>query len=210
MERKLSFACDVDDVLADTWEAWRRQLNQLAGTNFSAEEIVSHGLVQNFPRWREYLDIEKVMERFWVDPELNFRIKPLLGAVEGMRRLDTIADFRFYLTGRPEVIRETTADWLRFHGFPKPNEVVLRPADLTFEEVAPWKAKIIRKAGVDFVIDDNPSYLQGIGRVTGFFFKRPFNLHRLPEDERIVVISGWEEVLNDSQLIQRLTINPMR
>lgn len=190
---RLRFACDIDDVLADTWQAFLRRLNQLAGTQFSTDEVAPFVLVQNFPGWRQYLEIDEVVKTFWESEEFNLNLEPVVGAVEGLTKLTKIADLQFYLTGRPKSIREVTKKWLESWNFTEA-ELITRPEGLPYEEIGNWKLKIIRESGVDFIIEDNPHFAQLVGEARVILLERPHNSQFAFSDERVGRAANWEAI----------------
>lgn len=193
--RKLSFACDIDDVLADSWEGWRRVLNKLARTDFSSEEIASYGFIQSVPGWQEVLEIEAVMEHFRSDPDFNQKLSPIEGAVEGLNRLTEVASLVFYLTKRPITIQQETEKWLQDYGFPRA-PVICRPSEIPYEMGDLWKAEVIKKSGVSLVLEDNIWFAQQLPKeVKVVILERIFNREVEFEASHIIWARGWDEVV---------------
>lgn len=193
---KLRFACDIDDVLADTWESLVRFLNEYWKTNFSSGEIARYGYVQDFPVWKAFPGFYEAMENLRADPKFNLGLKPLEGAVEGLNRLAEVASLTFYLTARPVAIQKETEAWLRHYRFPDA-PAISRPMEVSFEQGGWWKERILRESGVTFMIEDGIQLAQRMPELSFIVLKRPFSLNIERGEGNILLVKDWTGVVEE-------------
>lgn len=155
--RRQTIAVDIDDVLANSTEALRREVNRRLGVNLRPE----HYLVPSDHYWNYYesvwsthgIDGQITMDD--LDPQMKAdqsHIVPHKNAQEVLLRL--AAKYRLIIiTGRSSEWREATEAWLEWH-FPGVF------SDLLFGEgkegiARKSKGDLCIESGADFLIDDN-------------------------------------------------------
>lgn len=179
-----SIGFDIDGVVADTTEAFIRVLDQKYGiSGITAADIVEFDVCQCLDINPEI--VEGAFAVLLTDP-IAAEMRPLPGAVSVLQRLGRQAPLTF-ITARPQ--RQPIADWLSHilgrETFQHCNLIAMGDHD--------DKARHIRKAGLDYFIDDRYETcveLETQADITPLVFTQPWNegRHQLPS------VSSWLEI----------------
>jgi|SRR6056300_123988 hypothetical protein len=94
---------------------------------------------------------QKMVREFY-ESRVFQMIEPLDGAVEGVARLRRDTEKIYAVTGRQQVVREKTEDWLELH-FPGMFDDLVMTNSFTEHEVA--KVDVCRALDLDTIIDDS-------------------------------------------------------
>lgn len=150
-------ALDIDDVLADFTESLRLRVNELTGADFTVDD------------YRMQADYWGYYERVWAThPATQAQtIGPFIAEISAdHRRVPLLAGAEFglselakrfklvFITARPEVMHDSTRQWLRHHFADVPAEVHFTNHTRT-DEVTISKGEICERLGASYLIDDN-------------------------------------------------------
>jgi hypothetical protein len=153
---------DIDETLLNPLPRWAERVNSHFGWHIELSKVEPAG------GWDNYLEKHPDYPRFSVfadalraDPEFNFGLDPIDGAVEALKSLGDLPGVRVgcYLTTRPALVAEATAADLRRLGFP-PAPVIARPGNVDRAHTVQWKTSELERLlagepGNLIVIDDN-------------------------------------------------------
>lgn len=191
---KETIAVDIDDVLADSTEAYRIRVNEQTGALLSSEHYRVEGEYWGYYEriWRQHdlaVDIDELDQEMIEDQS---RIPLLPGAELALGQL--LVKFQLVLvTARNPLWETSTRKWLEQHfGETTP--------DLFFSEAHSDPAKrtkgqICKELGATWLIDDNPQHCQSAmdEGVTPILFGSYGWHYEVPAD--IQKCETWQEVL---------------
>lgn len=174
---------DIDDTIENLCQVWCELLNERYGTNVRYTDISTWDISRFFPT----LTKEQVFEPLHGE-EIWYRLRPLEGAVEYLRKL--IDDgFQIYLcttTDYRNIRQKFEAVIMRFFPFIRWNQVIVAS-----------NKQMIR---ADFLIDDGIHNLEG-GEYHKILMTAPHNLSYDAEANGMHRVYSWEETY---RLVRRL------
>lgn len=189
------FACDIDDVLADSWPDHVHHLNQHFGTNLTPEQVARYGYVQDVPGWRRFGDeFTNFMRLTRLDPDFAMSHSVIEGALEGVWALSEIGTFVAYITTRPESLHQATVDGLRINGFPQAPVICMPDRFLLTSQELDWKRQQVEELGVHLLIEDNVSLAEQLGGVSVIIINGIHNRNFPAQGEHIIRALCWAEV----------------
>lgn len=201
--KKPVIAVDIDDVLADSTETFRKVSNSISGANLTREHYQIPG------------DYSKYYERVWAQHGLHKKLNysaviqeiyeseiktPLLaGANFAIKELAKQFDI-IIITARPPELEKFTRAWLNEHlegGFIEVYFTQSHP-----ETTEKTKGELCRIIGAKWLIDDNPEFCQSAQEhgVTAVLFGEYGWHNDIPHD--VIKCKDWPAVLeyfNDEQ-----------
>lgn len=184
-------AVDLDEVVADTLQAFLAYYNFRHGTCVSREDFATSD-------WGECLKLRpselEAMIRSFTQSEFHSRIRPVVGAVEILARLSSLYPLHM-VTSRWGPLAEVTQPWLNAHF---PDRFVAVHYSRTSHPVASGngslrKSEICREIGASLIIEDCPVHAgeclsSGIAVI---LMERPWN--RSFEEKSALRVKSWKE-----------------
>ena len=178
-----NLAVDLDGVVVDIIGSFLPHLSRVAKRTVLIHEIDRYEihLALGIPE----ITADWVMATLR-DEALYETAVPVVGAIEGIGRLQAAGIHIEFLTSRPEDTRAQTESWLREHGL---IDIPLRMA-LTSE-------KPFLPGEFDAIVEDDIRHVASFldRGVKVFLHAWPWNLHA-PSDERVYRKQNWEEIVS--------------
>ncbi len=155
-------ALDIDDTLCMTDLRW---FEVMAERHSNPEGLTGRELLE---RYRNVFTVP-----YWDSPEGHAAIlgyvyddlfhetfQPVSDAVSGVNELSETVPLAAYITARPATLADTTASWLRRHGFPAA-PLVMRPPGGEHRAMHAWKADVLCNLHphVTGIVDDAPALM---------------------------------------------------
>jgi 5'(3')-deoxyribonucleotidase len=185
-------AFDLDEVLANTLQAFLTFYNAAHGTHASVEKCFSSD-------WAEYLCLSQsaitAIIRDFTLSECGATIAPVPGAVEAVRELSAIGELHI-VTSRWGALVDITPAWIERH-FPNQFAAVhysKTSHSVPLNESGQSKAAICKAIGAEVIIEDCSRHsLDCLSHgVNVLLMDRPWN--RDFEDSRILRVRSWSGV----------------
>lgn len=159
MSRYTRIAIDIDDTVADSTEALRRQVNSVLRANLTAEDYKQPGDYWGYYRsvWErhgiaEHLDFDALNQQMVIDQS---HVPLIEGAQEAVRQLARYAEV-YIITSRDPSWEAATRQWFRdYFGH---DDIQLHFCANHRDETAQTKGELCKELGVQLLIDDNASH----------------------------------------------------
>ena len=192
---------DIDDVLADTCSTLLRVSSSLFGFKKEKAQVTSFDMRVSLgltaPQYDAY------MAEFHRDANL-LSIKPIPGAVEGLRCIQEAFDLQVYLvTGRPPFTHDATVQWLNRENFQFDHLLFVDKYSRYSEDVANNNATSLQDlAHYNFAlaIEDSVTTVQFLANsldTQSFVLTQPWNesvRHRLSNNPKICWVDDWGDL----------------
>lgn len=157
--RYTRIAIDIDDTLADSTEALRRQVNLLLGEGLSADDYKQPGKYWGYYRqvWERHgiadkLDFHELKRQMEVDQS---HVPLISGADTAMQILNRHADI-YLVTSRDQLWENATRQWFR-RQFAN-DDISLHFCESHKDDTAQTKGQLCKELGAELLIDDNPEH----------------------------------------------------
>lgn len=186
---------DYDQTLANTQARYLQAMNERFGTDYVESDFTSWAGPKRIKK--EHFDWVWSPECF-MNEDFQESVEPLAHAIEGVHHLIANGDEAMVVSDRHSSLFEVTRDWLDKQGldmvrllFTRHKHSSLTDGNLTKQQAA-WLYKL------DGVIEDGPHHVElfakkpHINRI--FLIDMPYNQY-LGEDERIIRVNGWKEIV---------------
>jgi len=196
MSKKIIIAVDIDDVLADSTEALRVEVNKRLGVNLTPEHYQIPGEYQDYYAkvWSTHGLAERISMKE-LEPQMeaeqsHLKLRP--GAKEALQILATKYKI-LIITSRQESWRSATERWLHSNLGDVFSEVIFTTGKETTKHMS--KGEICARYGVSWLIDDNVEHAQsalneGIGVILygeyGWHYKPPAGVIRCKDWAAVV------------------------
>jgi uncharacterized HAD superfamily protein len=184
-------AIDIDDVLADLSHPLVAFHNETYGTRFRREDHMDYNLESVWGGTaRESYD--KVM-RFFASPYFA-EVRPVPGAVDGVRVLRDLGHDLVVITSRPEGIMKKTAGWIEAF-FPRAFNDILC-ATHYYNRDYNKKSGLCTRLGVELILDDCLEIALECAQegIRVLLYNAPWNqVSSLPEG--ITRVFSWDEIV---------------
>lgn len=184
-------AIDIDDVLADLSHPLVAFHNETYGTRFTREDHRHYNLAKVWGG-TDRESYEKMMEFF--ASSYFAHVRPVPGAVEGVRVLRDLGHDLVVITSRPEGIVEKTSGWIETF-FPRAFRDVLFATHYTNRDNN-RKSGLCTSLGVDLMLEDCLEIALECERegIRVLLFNAPWNqAASLPEG--ITRVRSWADVI---------------
>jgi hypothetical protein len=153
---------DIDETLLNPLPRWAERVNSHFGWNIELSQVEPAGGWDNYlEKHPDYSTFAVFADTLRADPEFNFGLDPIDGAVDALKILGELPGVRVgcYLTTRPAPVANATAADLRRLGFPAA-PVIARPENVDRAHTVEWKTSELERLladepGTVVVIDDN-------------------------------------------------------
>ena len=175
--RSLTILVDMDDTIEQLVEAWIRCTNERYGYHSTVEDVKSWNMTEAFPGLtkRQVYDIPD-------EPGFWGKVKPMPGAVEGVRKLIEDGHQVYIVTATQyESLAEKMSDLL-FKYFPY----------IEWDHVIITKRKQMIRG--DVLIDDGPHNLED-GEYEKILVDAPHNRSYDAEANGMIRVHNWDEIL---------------
>lgn len=186
----MRIAIDIDEVLAETLEAFLDYHNKKYKTSFCKEQFYTYD-------WWEIMNIsvKKILDRFYdfIKTDHGSNIVPVEGAVETIKYLSKNNKLSL-ITGRPKKIFKETHDWINRY-FPKCIEEIHFTGDYVNPIKNITKGNICKQINASFIIEDVPRYSENCAQagVDVFLFDRPWN-QGVEQNDKIRRVYSWKDI----------------
>jgi uncharacterized HAD superfamily protein len=182
------FCVDIDNTVARTDEVMRRVIMDFTRgrVRLDYEDIVTFNYHECADRQGNQITREewKQVHDLFSEPKYLMSIEPMLGAVEGLRRLAERGTVHL-ATSRLRKARKTTAEWLDAHQFPDHDLHFLKHGE---------KHVSLRPFAV--AVEDHYEQAEAfatIGETPCFLIRHPWNRTR-PVLENLEWVENWDEL----------------
>lgn len=155
------------------------------------DKVINYDLYQSFKTDKEEMGVRFAEFRVF---HLLERIKPVKGAVAGIKKLIKKGFIPHFVTARPQTIEAETRIWLKTHF--KNIEFPIHFTHPASKAPKRKKSKICREIGAKALIDDNLDNAIDCAQngIKVFLMDAPWNqTDSLPEN--IIRVKSWEEIL---------------
>lgn len=194
--KKQVIAVDIDDVLADSTETFRKVSNSISGANLTKKHYQIPGDYSKYYEriWAQHGIHEKLTYDAVIQDIYESEIKtPLLAGAnfaiqELAKRFDIII-----VTARPPELEKLTRAWLNEHLQGSFIEVYFTQSHP--ETIEKTKGELCRILGAQWLIDDNPAFCQSAQKhgVKSILFGEYGWHHNVPT--KIIRCKDWPAVL---------------
>ncbi len=185
-------AIDIDAVLGDFLSKFLEYRNDMYGTSWKIDQFYSYVWAEVFKESKEQM--YSILTDFFESSYLD-EIKPVAGAVEGVRKLKELGHTLDVITSRPRLIKDATNRWIRKHFHHAFNMVYFsnQPAYGSFGDT---KGEICHEIRADLFIDDQYNYCQECMAegIRVFIFDSPWN-QNISLPKRILRVFSWKEIV---------------
>lgn len=116
-DEKLTILCDMDSISADLQRSWYGAYNEEYDDSITVDDILT---------WDTHKYVKKECGKAiykYFTPELFRNLKPIVGAIEGLRRLVNAGHQVIFLTHSPVGCRDVKEAWAKEH-FPFVSEMI--------------------------------------------------------------------------------------
>jgi uncharacterized HAD superfamily protein len=182
------FCVDIDNTVARTDEVMRRVIMDFTRgrVRLDYEDIVTFNYHECADRQGNQITREewKQVHDLFSEPKYLMSIEPMLGAVEGLRRLAERGTVHL-ATSRLRKARKTTAEWLDAHQFPDHDLHFLKHGE-KHVSLRPFAA----------AVEDHYEQAEAfatIGETPCFLIRHPWNRTR-PVLENLEWVENWDEL----------------
>ena len=164
---------DIDDVIANLVDGWLSKYNELANDNVGVNDIVDWNIARFVkPDWKD--KIYNILR----NPDLYDGVKPVFGALDGIKRL-IAGGYRIVYVTAP--VMETAGSkyfWLQKNGFPvvQDNYIEAKDKSLVFGH---------------FMIDDGIHNIEATRAPDALLFTRPWNKGYVGTAR----VNNWKEIM---------------
>lgn len=196
--KKLKIGIDIDNVISDTFTAYKKKFESDFGTDISVESLYQIFYFDkhfNFDKKK----IDKFINNTLHTPKFQSILPPFLDAVKTVKKLHKNDHKIHFISGRPHLTYEVTREWLINHGFFIETSTLSLCNYESGETDGSMKNKTIRKYQVDLMIEDSLDIARVLNTKV-LLIDRLWNKGRPPK--HIQRVFSWEEI---DQIIQRMT-----
>ncbi len=179
------FAFDIDGVVADTMGTFIEiATNEYGIEGLKKENITSYWLEKCLPVPEKI--VWEIVDRIIKDP-FDIGLRPIEGALEGLRHFYEQAGRLTFVTARPE--KDGIEAWLQEQLFPLPGDAIRVVATGVHEK----KADVLLGQGFRYFVEDNLDTVRqlcdhGIGAIV---FDQPWNREETPFRR----VFSWDDLL---------------
>lgn len=187
---KKRYGFDLDDVILNFMESFRRFHNENYGTNHELEEYTDFYLenILNCPQE----DIFKRIDIFYNSHE-HKNANPVHGAIEVLKKLSEKYEL-IIITAKPEELREQTISWLNTH-LPNIFSDIVFTNHFQGEGQKRNKGDVCLELGIEAFVDDAIHNAESVARagIPVLLLDTPWN-RKFEETEFIKRVYSWEEI----------------
>jgi len=185
----MKIGIDVDEVVCEFVKDYVNFLNKKTGKSISYEDVVDWDIAKIFQITREEERAENIE---FIQQRKHINLKLVEGAGAAIIQLSKENQI-FFITARPLIIKEDTEIYLK-KAFPEVNFKIYHSDD-HWPNKTKKKSEICTELRLDFMIDDNPDFLESCSRkgIKYILFNKPWNKHIAHEN--IKRVNDWKEVL---------------
>ena len=163
MAKKI-IAIDIDDVLAESTEAFRKKVNQYAGINLKPEDYKVEGPYWSYYEsvWRAH-NVAHLIDADLLHQQMHFdqsHIPLMPGAEFAINELQKRFDV-ILVTARDPEWKQATDKWLKEQFGTKKPALYFSEAHKGIDG-AKTKGEICQDVGASWMIDDNPEHCQTV------------------------------------------------
>lgn len=189
--KKMKIGIDIDNVLADSYNAFLERFNREFGTEIVYEEVDDFFYLEKYKtvdyhRRVAYVDSLATNHRFLSS------ITPYQEAINVIGKWQAKGWRIHYITARPAEVKKTTRTWLKKHGFwGKFTTLDMFPIGKTYERDVEYKKDLADKLGLDIFIEDASAVAKNM-KIPVFLLDRPWNQEELPGN--VHRVSSWSDI----------------
>ncbi len=190
-KQKKILGVDFDDVLVRSGDALAEFHNATYGTNYSREDVTSYSLGEIWDCTREEA-VRRIDE--FITTDFHHSAEAVFGAYDALKKLE-----KFYniviVTGRREIARDSTEDWLKKNFLGLYREVHFTSHDDPDFSKRRLKSDVVKEVGIDAFIDDALGFAKDVAEtgIPVFLFDTPWNQGDVPPG--VVRVKSWNEIL---------------
>jgi uncharacterized HAD superfamily protein len=177
----MKIGIDIDDTICEALDGLAAWAKTKYGLSFGKEDITTYG----GPTF-EGKRLANLFDECYSDPEVVEALRPVPGAISGVRNLLRRGHRIVFLTARPDFTRDATIRWL---------SRTIGHTEVEF--VARGTPKAIHN--VHLLIDDHFLHIDSVVRLggIGIIYTQPWNRKaKTTEDpSRVFRADGWQDVL---------------
>jgi hypothetical protein len=188
---------DIDDTISHTKKMYFETLmrDHSNPENLTVDEMIARYNLTNFVSyWADEKSFE-IHNRLMANAEAHADLELREGALESINKINEKLAIAGYLSARPEVIHQTTKDWIQRKGLPEA-EVILRPNYVNDSNA--WKAAVLEFLWPEVIgiVDDNQGLVDKLHRgYQGVLFVYNYAGQNDREGFNIVHCADWESVV---------------
>ncbi|MCJ7739711.1 hypothetical protein MUP32_00125 [Candidatus Microgenomates bacterium] len=189
--KKMKIGIDIDNVLADSYNAFLERFNREFGTEIIYEEVDDFFYLEKY-NTVDYHRRVTYVDSLATDHRFLSSISPYQEAIAAIGKWQEIGWMIHYITARPAVTKKTTQNWLKKHGFwGKLTTLDLFPEGKTYARDVEYKKDLADKLGLDVFIEDASAVAKNM-KIPVFLLDRPWNKGELPEN--VTRVKTWPEI----------------
>ncbi len=168
---------DLDGVIVNSIEYWRRVLNREAGTHYGPHDLPE-----------PYSTREQAAAADAHELEMLIAPPPMAGAVAAISRLREAGHTLVVITARSRRLRRLTEAWLSYHGIKVDDMHFLQGAD---------KTPLAKALGLDVMVEDTPvnAVSLAVAGIRVLLFAAPYNQGTGSRLDRIEFCDSWDDVI---------------
>lgn len=187
---KKIIAVDIDEVLAEFMSYFVYFHNLMYKTSTKKEEVEDYYLHKIFKTDRDEMHIRYEEFRTF---RLLERIKPVKGAIQGIKKLIQLGFTPKLLTARPKIIEKETRKWLDIH-FKGIDLQLYFARDIQDRFIN--KSIVCKRIGAKIIIEDHIDNALDCAEngITVYLMDAPWNqTDSLPE--KVIRVKSWREII---------------
>lgn len=206
MNNKPGIALDIDETLSDTISSYFQIIMDEFGNpeNLSAAQMADkYRHSSKVPYWKDDEMITRFREGLRRSHDVFANLKPIKGSAENVQKINEIIPIKAYITARPQMLTQTTKNWLESNNFPQA-PVYLSPDDYDFSKTSIWKAEKLLELYPEVIgiVDDNPDFIEHLpanypGQILMFWNKYQGNR------PNIINHDTWDEIYQTIKSLDR-------
>jgi len=190
---------DFDDVIAGSTEYVVDYINKVHGIDFKIENLVSFDM---------NLHMGLNEDEFWKamhichEAEATKKIKPIEGALEGLKTVSSKGYIINIVTGRPEWTRSFVEKWLNDHGV-KYDKIVFIDKYNRHEGEGVLRLDDVKKMNFSFAVEDSLSTAlflkKNFSDLPVFLLDKPWNRAERADDSlsnELIVCRDWDMIFD--------------
>lgn len=183
----LNVYIDIDNIIADFEQAFRKLLNKRTGKSLVKEDIKEFDFYKDFGITKEE---ERNIHKEFVANKGYEKLKEIEGCKKGIRELGDISKI-YFITARPDILRKTTLEWLKKSGI-----------EVEEEQLVFTKNKADDRYVIDIVVEDkweDAIELANKGKYV-ILYDYPWNRKRdengnITKHENIHRVRSWKDIV---------------
>ncbi len=189
--KNMKIGIDIDNVLADSYNAYLERFNRQFGTEIIYEEVDDFFYLEKF-KTVDYQRRVTYVDSLSTNLKFLSSISPYQEAINVIGKWQGKGWIIHYITARPAITKKTTQTWLKKHGFwGKLTTLDLFPEGKTYKRDVEYKKDLADKLGLDVFIEDASAIARNM-KIPVFLLDRPWNQGELPGN--VTRVKTWPEI----------------